>query len=131
MLVLKDRSGVDKLPPDTTALHISFRPSRKLIKRILERCPNLKKVYLAEFKAKTVDQEVVKMLTSRGVEVSIEEIRGRPIEYSRRVVEEALRLREAGMSVRAIARILGVPKSVVHYWIVHAKATKTREELVA
>ena len=52
MLVLKDRSGVDKLPPDTIALHISFRPSRKLIKRILERCPNLKKVYLAEFKAK-------------------------------------------------------------------------------
>jgi len=129
-VVLTRRSGLYKLSSNLQEIHLSFRPSREDLRILLSRCPNLKTVYLAGYKVKTILPSTIKILENSGIRVEIEEVRGRPIEYPRERVEKAIELRNMGMSIRGIAAELRVPRSVVHYWITEAAKTKTREELI-
>jgi len=129
-VVLTRRSGLHKLPSTLQEIHLSFRPSREDLQILLRRCPSLKTVYLAGYKVKTILRNTIKILEDSGIKVEVEEVRGRPIEYPRERVEKTIELRNMGMSIRAIAAELHVPRSVVHYWITEAAKTKTREELI-
>jgi len=129
-VVLTRRSGLHKLPSTLQEIHLSFRPSREDLQILLRRCPSLKTVYLAGYKVKTILRSTIKILEDSGIKVEVEEVRGRPIEYPRERVEKTIELRNMGMSIRAIAAELHVPRSVVHYWITEAAKTKTREELI-
>ncbi len=130
MVTVSSKSGIRKLSVDVTDVHLSFRPSKKDLSELLAKCPNLKTIYLPGFKLRKILGSTIEVAEKKGVKVEVDEDRGRPIFYTREHFVRALELREMGLSIRAIGRKIGVPKSVVHYWLTQAKGSKTRDELV-
>jgi len=59
--------------------------------------------------------------------ISIEKNKGKPLQTKPKKILQAIKLYRSGKSLRRIEKELGLPKSTVHYLIMHAKKTKIKK----
>ena len=92
----------------------------------LKKLPNGSAVFMPQGCFKRISSKSRKILDSKGIEVNIEEARGRPIALPMEKILEVAELHRDNRTYRQIEEITGIPKSTAHYLVKYAERQKLR-----
>jgi len=121
-----DETNVQNTPKDTTEIHL-VRPIKKEKLDWLLNNRAISKITLSASCLKRLPKKAQKKIKEKGVGISIEKRRGRPIDLPIEKIKEIIELRKDYQSIRDIERITDVPKSTIHYLLKYAERTKIKK----
>jgi hypothetical protein len=117
---------VDKIPKDTTEIHLIRPLKKKKLEEILN-ARHITKITLSQSCYNRLPPKTRRLLHEKNISISTERRRGRPISISLEKLREIIELRKDYQSVRKIEEITDVPKSTVHYLLKYADRGKVRK----
>lgn len=121
-----EHTNIATIPKDTTEIHL-VRPIKKEKLELLISTRNVRKISLSTSCLKRLPKKTQKKLKEKGVSLSIEKRRGRPIGLPLEKIQEIVELRKDYQSIRDIERITDVPKSTIHYLLKYADRSKIKK----
>lgn len=121
-----ETTNVQAIPRDTTEIHL-VRPIKKEKLEFLINNRSIKKITLSTSCLKRLPKKTQRKIKEKGVTMSIEKRRGRPIGLPLEKIQEIVELRKDYQSIRDIERITDIPKSTIHYLLKYADRTKIKK----
>ena len=85
--VISSSRDVEFLKESVKIVHFRKFVSRKLLKEVLKKCPNLKVISLSPSSAKKLRTEMLKVLNKAGIRVFVVKRRGRPNLLERKLIK--------------------------------------------
>lgn len=123
---ITENTNIQSTPKDLTEIHL-VRPIKKEKIEWLLNNRSLTKITLSSSCLKRLPKKTQKKIKDKGVSISIEKRRGRPIDLPLEKIKEIIELRKDYQSIRDIERITDVPKSTIHYLLKYAERTKIKK----
>ncbi|MEK6973248.1 MAG: hypothetical protein AABW72_04385 [archaeon] len=120
----KDIGGV---MPGSDAIIFARPIKAKALLKLLKKCRHLSKVCASKSCEQRLSSKVKKILSEKGISIHKESHRGRAIEIDMADIKKIAELRKDYRPLREIERILGVPKSTIHYLERHSKKEKIKK----
>jgi len=121
-----ETTNVQGIPRDTTEIHL-VRPIKKEKLEFLLNNRSIRKITLSTSCLKRLPKKTQRKIKEKGVSISIEKRRGRPIGLPLEKIQEIVELRKDYQSIRDIERITDIPKSTIHYLLKYADRTKIKK----
>ena len=123
---ITEETELDKIPRDTTEIHLVRPIGKNKIETLLARCP-IKMITLSTSCLKRLPSKTQKKFKEKGIQMAIEKRRGRAIDIPMDKMLQIIELRKDYQTVREIERITGVAKSTVHYLLKYADRGKIKK----
>jgi hypothetical protein len=123
---ITEETDVEKIPKDTTEIHLVRPISKTKLELLLSRCP-IRAITLSTSCLKRLPSKTQKWLKEKGISLGIEKRRGRAIDIPMDKMLQIIELRKDYQTVREIEKITNVPKSTVHYLLKYADRGKIRK----
>ncbi|MFA6268244.1 MAG: hypothetical protein WCW13_00085 [archaeon] len=123
---ITEDTDVDKIPKDTTEIHLVRPIKRDRLMSLITRCP-IRTITLSTSCLKRLPGKTQKKLKEKGISLAIEKRRGRAIDIPMDKMLQIIELRKDFQTVRDIEKITGIPKSTVHYLIKYADRGKIKK----
>lgn len=99
-------------------VYLNTRPSIQIIITLLNKAPNLKKVYVPPSLFKETSEKITKALNKIGVElIPFDKPIGRPRVHYGEALNHMLRLSKKGETARQISYKTGIPLRTVYYYL--------------
>jgi len=115
------------IPPKTDSIHLVRPVKEKTLRQIIRKCKSLKSMSLSVSCAKRLSGKVKELLKKKGIELKIENNRGRAIELPLQKMLDVIEMAKDGRPLREIEATTSVPKSTVHYLVKYAERGKVKQ----
>jgi len=107
-----------ELDTSVEEVYLNTRPSIQIIITLLNKAPNLKKVYVPQSLSRETPERIKKALNKIGVElIPFDKPRGRPRVHDEEALNYMLKLAKQGETARQIADKTGIPLRTVYYYL--------------
>ncbi|PIU20876.1 MAG: hypothetical protein COT15_05265 [Candidatus Diapherotrites archaeon CG08_land_8_20_14_0_20_34_12] len=113
--------------PDSDAIIFARPIKAKALMKLLKKCKHLKKICASKSCEQRLSSKVKKILSKEGISIHRESHRGRAIEIDMNDMKKIAEMRKDYRPLREIEKILGVPKSTIHYLERHSKKEKIKK----
>lgn len=120
-----ENTELRQLPVDVTELHLARPIAAKKLKEFLEK-RNIVAVCCSDSTAKRLKKKHFDSLSEKGIQLQIEQRRGRPIQLDLKKLQLVLEMVHDNRSLREIEKTTGIPKSTVHYLVKYADRGKIK-----
>ena len=105
-------------------IHFARPPKAAELEKALQ---GADKVFMPDSCFRRLSRKARKILDAKGIEVVIEEARGRPIALPMEKILEVVELHKDHRTFRQIEEVTGIPKSTAHYLVKYAERQKLRK----
>ncbi len=120
-------SKPERIPRDTTEIHLTRPVKEILLKKVFKRCENLSIISLSDSCFKRLSVTVKQFLARKKIELRIQKSKGRPISIDLEKMLRIIELKKDYRSYNEISQILEIPRSTAHYLIKYADRTKIKQ----
>ncbi len=121
-------SDLNKISNQIEAVYFQRSPSFSLLKKIISRLQNLKKIFLNKSGFQRVSKKSQELLKSKKISLIVADMRGRAIESPSSKLSLINEYKRDALSLRKISSKTGVPKSTLHYLFRYAKKNKIKKD---
>ncbi|NYZ79943.1 DUF1699 family protein [Candidatus Micrarchaeota archaeon] len=109
---------INSLERNEPEVYVSLRPTMEITHRIVEQCPNVKRIICPQSLYLQVSKKVFKYLQSKSIEIKSGDIRvGRPMKHDAEVIKQVLNQRAAGKPAKQISQEFDVPLRTVYFYL--------------
>ncbi len=114
-----------EIPGEIKEIHLVRPISSKRLLEIVSK-KGIRKVFSSKSSLKRLSRKTTDALEKIGVQIEIEQKRGRPLSMPMEKVKEVVELHKDYQSLRKIEKITGIPKSTIHYLLKYASRQKIK-----
>jgi len=125
-VAVTERTEIEKVPRDTTEIHLVRPIKKEKLDALLNKCP-IGKITLSNSCLKRLPRKAQQKLKDKGISIILEKRRGRALDLSLEKIQQINELRKDYQSIREIEKVTGIPKSTVHYLLKYADRGKVRK----
>ena len=125
--IIYSEREIGKVMADSEAIIFARPLKAKGLLKLLKRCRKLKTICLSKSCEKRLSDKVRKIISEKGISLHRESHRGRAIEIEMPLMKKIAEMRKDYRPLREIEKILGVPKSTIHYLERHSKKEKIKK----